>query len=136
MGLGMSNLSDNDVQRSHSPRPPSVINELLQRLTTLWNQLGPAVELSSSLQTARRRIKHSAPESEVVSLETLVKSQAAAAAPPPPSESEPKSPSSESLTQMVSDWKKSVEGWWSSAQEEGASERELLVFARLRVRLK
>jgi len=34
-----------------------------------------------------------------------------------------------SLTQIWSDWKKSVEGQWSSVQEEWASEREQLVSA-------
>jgi hypothetical protein len=118
MSLWMSHLSEDDDQRSHSPKPPSVINELFQHLTTFPNQLQPAIQLSAL-------------ESKVVSLETLVKSQVAAAAVAPPllPELEPIPPSSESLTQILSDWKKSVEGQWSSVQEEWASERKRLTFA-------
>jgi hypothetical protein len=99
----------------------------------LPNQLASAVELSSTLQAQHAAAQGtiSALESEIVSLETLVKSQVAAAAvtPPLPPEPEPTTPS-ESLTQILSDWKKSVEGQWSSVREEWASEHERLAFAR------
>jgi hypothetical protein len=132
MNLGMPHLSEEDGRRLHSPKPPSVIDELFQHLTTLSNQLESTVELLSSLQAQHTAAQSTtlALESKVVSLETLVKSQAAAVAPPPPPEPEPAPPSSKSLTQILSDWKKSVEGQWPSVGEEWASERERLAFTR------
>jgi len=49
MSLWMSHLSEDDNRRLNSPKPPLVIDELSQSLTTLSNQLESAVELSSSL---------------------------------------------------------------------------------------
>jgi hypothetical protein len=46
----MSHLPEDDDQRLHSPKPPSVINKLFRCFTTLLNQLESAMELSNSLQ--------------------------------------------------------------------------------------
>jgi len=37
MSLGMPHLSEEDDRHLHSPKPPSVINQLFQRLATLSN---------------------------------------------------------------------------------------------------
>jgi hypothetical protein len=50
MGLGITHLSDEEDTCSRSPRSPSVIDKLFQRLTTPSSKLGSAVELLSSLQ--------------------------------------------------------------------------------------
>jgi hypothetical protein len=94
----------------------------------LLNQLKSAIELSSLLQVQHTAAQNtiSALKSKVISLETLVKSQAAAATLTPLTE--PKPPSSKSLTQILFNWKESVKGQWSSVQEEWASKHEHLVF--------
>jgi hypothetical protein len=133
MGFGMTHLSDDEDQWLGSPRPPSVIDELLERLTTLSSELESAVGLSSSFQ-AQHAAAHStisALKSKVTSLDSLVKAQATP--PPPPPIEEPEStepPQSVSLTQVLADWKQSVEGRWSFVREEWASERERLASAR------
>jgi hypothetical protein len=88
MGFGMTHLSDNEDQRLGSPRPPSVINELLERFTTLSSELELAIGLSSSFQAphAAAQSTISALKLKVTSLESLVKAQAT----PPPIE-EPES---------------------------------------------
>jgi hypothetical protein len=92
---------------------------------------------------------------KVVGLEVLVKAQAIApaeitpaaapaeliepeiAVPPPTEPAEPAAaappaqiPQPDSLTQMLSDWKMSVGGQWSSVREEWAADRERLASAR------
>jgi hypothetical protein len=47
MGLGMTHLSDDEDRRSNSPRLPSVIDELSERLMTLSSKLESPVKLSS-----------------------------------------------------------------------------------------
>jgi hypothetical protein len=125
MSLGMTH-DEEDIARSSSPRQ-SVIDELFQRLTSLSTQLESAIELSSSLQAqhAAAQSTISVLESKVSSLESLV--QQSQASPPPPAA--PPHPDS-LITQMLNDWKISVEGQWSSVREEWASERERLASAR------
>jgi|ERR1700691_38373 hypothetical protein len=111
MGLGMTHPSDDENRRLNSPRPRSVIDELFERLTTLSNRLESAVELSNSFQAqhAAAQSTISALESKVTSLESLVKAQATPPPPPPAPIEEPEStepPPSESLTQVLADWKK------------------------------
>ena len=120
-------------------RSPSVVDQLFERLTTLSNQLESAVELSRSLQAqhAAAQSTISVLESKVIAQEGLIKSSpspiestcptlAEPAASPPPSPSfQP-----DSLTQMLNEWKQTVEGQWSSVCEEWASERERLASAR------
>ena len=114
---------------------PSIVEELTNRLTSLSSQLESALELSSTLQAqhASAQSTISTLESKVEALEGLVKvtlsnqrsssessSSAASAEKGPP----------ESLTSMISEWKKTVEGQWSSVQEEWSQERERLSRAR------
>lgn len=146
--------------RTESPPPaPPVSDELVQRLTTLSVQLESALELSRSLQqqhsTAQSTI--SLLESKVTSLESLVQAtqlqvhaqaetqqqlaqavedtKAAAtsvrepAAPVSSVEDEQKQ-ERESITDMLNQWKKNVEGRWSSVQEEWNEERDRLRRAR------
>jgi hypothetical protein len=113
------------------------------------------MEVSSSLQTQHAGPQRTIEvlEEKVVRLEVLVKVQAPApaeltpAAPaeliqpeiPVPIPTEPVEPAAapppaqlpppDSLTQMLSDWKKSVKGQWSSVREEWVAERERLVSA-------
>ncbi|KAF7965749.1 hypothetical protein HWV62_42008 [Athelia sp. TMB] len=136
--LGMPHSEDEEEQHERSqPRPVSptkpamMIEDLTERLTALSNQLETALELSSSLQAQHTAAQStiSALESKVTALETLVKNTQQAPlpvveAPPPPQ------PESESLTQMLAEWKKTIEGQWSSVREEWATERERLASAR------
>ncbi|KAI0937681.1 hypothetical protein AcV7_003649 [Taiwanofungus camphoratus] len=133
-------------------------DELADRLTTLSKQLEAALELSRSLEaqhtTAQSTI--SMLESKVAALETLVHTtqtqvqaqvettqqlvQAADTARSMEVETRPQvsllsreeehAKERESLTEMVSEWKKSVEGRWSGVQEEWFEERERLRRAR------
>lgn len=153
-GMGMHEDDDEpSTSSSHlrpqSPTAPVIPDELAQRLSTLSNQLESALELSRSLQqqhaTAQTTI--SLLESKVATLESLVQvtqsqvqaqtetqqeivrsvedvraAVAAAPAPAPPAEEEPK----ESITEMLNQWKKNVEGRWSTVQEEWNDERERL----------
>lgn len=113
-----------------------MINDLTERLTTLSNQLEATVVLSTSLQaqhtTARNTI--SALESKVNALESLVQSTQLAVPPviraPPPPPVPAAVPENESLTDILSKWKKTVEAQWSSVREEWATERERLASAR------
>lgn len=153
-GMGMHEDDDEPSNtsshlRPQSPPAPAIPDELAQRLATLSNQLESALELSRSLQqqhtTAQTTI--SLLESKVATLESLVQATqsqvqaqtetqqelvrsvedvkaavAAAPAPAPPVEEEPR----ESITEMLTQWKKSVEGRWSSVQEEWNDERDRL----------
>ena len=141
---------------SPTPPPaaaPAVPDELTERLNALAKQLEIALELSRSLeaQHATAQSTITVLEAKVASLETLVTvtqtkvesqaevteqlvqaSEAARTAPP----QEPSVPVAaveearkaerESLTAMFSEWKKNVEGKWSSVQEDWTDERERL----------
>ncbi|KAI0360813.1 hypothetical protein OH77DRAFT_1393258 [Trametes cingulata] len=141
--------------RSRSPQPPAratIPDELTERLNALAKQLEMALELSRSLeaQHASAQSTISVLEAKVASLENLVQvtqtqvqaqsevtdrlaqeSEAARAAP-----QEPSVPAAaveaarvqerESLTAMFTEWKKNVEGRWSSVQEDWNEERDRL----------
>lgn len=113
----------------------SVVEELNTRLASLSAQLESALELSSTLQAqhASAQSTISTLESKVEALEGLVKvtlsNQRAIPDSSPPASSADNIPS-ESLTSMINEWKKSVEGQWSSVQEEWSQERERLSRAR------
>lgn len=128
---------------------PTVIDDLTARLTALSTQLETAIELSSTLQAqhAAAQSTISTLESKVEALEGLVKdtmnaqqeqreasaAQASTSGPAAADSSSSASPESserESLTTMLLEWKKSVEGHWSSVQEEWIQERERLNKAR------
>lgn len=141
------------------PKSPSssIPDELTQRLNALTSQLESALELSRTLQqqhsTAQSTISQL--ESKVASLESLVQNtqqqvhaqeetqqqllQAAEAArasvvvrvdsPVQTSEDE-RFGERESITDILDQWKKNVEGRWSGVQEEWNEERERLRRAR------
>ena len=142
--------------RPESPTSvPTVSDELAQRLTTLSAQLESALELSRTLQQqhSTAQITISLLESKVATLETLVEAtqsqvqaqtetqqqlaqavedaRAAAAA---SSEQHAATPQAvderESITEVLNQWKKSVEGQWSTVQEEWNEERDRLRRAR------
>ncbi|KAI0826980.1 hypothetical protein BC628DRAFT_1434503 [Trametes gibbosa] len=141
--------------RSRSPQPPAsaaIPDELIERLNALSKQLEMALEVSRSLevQHASAQSTISVLEAKVASLETLVQAtqtqveaqsevtgrlaqeaEAARAAPSEPSVpaaavEEARVQERESLTAMFTEWKKNVEGRWSSVQEDWNEERERL----------
>ncbi|KAI0341540.1 hypothetical protein BDW22DRAFT_1346327 [Trametopsis cervina] len=140
--------------QSPPPAAPAVTDELAQRLISLADQLGSALELSRSLEaqhsTAQSTI--SVLESKVAALESLVHTtqsqvqaqaethqqliQAAETARTAPQTSSAthhettQEKERESLTQMINEWKKSVEGKWDGVQEEWKDERDRLRRAR------
>ena len=131
MGLGMTHLpleDDEDPHRESSPsRLPSVIDQLFERLTILSNQLESVVELSGSLQAqhAAAQSTISTLESKVITLEGLVKSspspiESTCSTLAEPAVSLPPSPPlwPNSLTQMLNEWKQTVDGQWLSVGEE------------------
>jgi hypothetical protein len=146
---GMDGPDDEEAESKPSASTssrPSIPEDIVHRLTTLSNQLESALELSRTLQaqhaTAQSTI--SILESKVSALESMVQTtqstvqaqgevqqatltQVVEAARIPADERER---DRESLTQMINDWKRNVEGKWSSVQEEWNSERERLKRAR------
>jgi len=137
--------SDDDEVMS-KPSRQSVPEDIVQRLTTLSNQLESALELSRMLQAqqATAQTTISLLESKVSALESLVQTtqsnvdaqaevqkaalaEVAAAARIP---AEERQRDRESITDMINEWKKGVEGKWSSVQEEWNTERERLKRAR------
>ncbi|OSD07875.1 hypothetical protein PYCCODRAFT_1357554 [Trametes coccinea BRFM310] len=151
---GKQSVSDRRA-RSRSPEasaPPAIPDELTERLNALAKQLEMALELSRSLeaQHASAQSTISVLEAKVQSLETLVQVtqtqvqeqsevtgrlaqevEAVRAAPQEPSVpaavvEEARTQERESLTAMFTEWKKSVEGRWSSVQEDWNDERERL----------
>ncbi|KAI0646179.1 hypothetical protein C8Q79DRAFT_926207 [Trametes meyenii] len=141
--------------RSHSPQPPApaaIPDELTERLNALAKQLEMALELSRSLeaQHASAQSTISVLEAKVASLENLVEAtqtqvqsqseaterlvreteaaRATAQEPSVPAAAveEARVQERESLTAMFSEWKKNVEGRWSSVQEDWNEERDRL----------
>ncbi|KAI0088767.1 hypothetical protein BDY19DRAFT_993606 [Irpex rosettiformis] len=132
--------------QSPTATPAAVPDELAQRLTSLANQLESALELSRSLEaqhsTAQTTI--SVLESKVTALESLVQAtqsqvqaqaetqqqlvQAAEAARTASAITHTYDAAAEreSLTEMINEWKKNVEGKWDGVQEEWQDERERL----------
>ncbi|TFK86123.1 hypothetical protein K466DRAFT_600587 [Polyporus arcularius HHB13444] len=141
--------------RPVSPSPPAssaIPDDFTDRLNALAKQLEMALELSRSLeaQHASAQSTISVLEAKVASLENAVQvtqtqvqsqaevtdqlihaSEAARSAPAEPSVpaaavEEARKEERESLTAMFSEWKKSVEGRWSSVQEDFVEERDRL----------
>lgn len=140
--LGMASTEEDDESQDHarprstSPKPSLMMDDLTERLTTLSNQLEAALVLSTSLQAQHTAAQNtiSALESKVNALESLVQSTQQAAPPiveaPPPPPVPAVVHETESLTDILAEWKKTVEGQWSSVREEWATERERLASAR------
>ncbi|EED83837.1 predicted protein [Postia placenta Mad-698-R] len=128
-----------------APIPAAVPDNISKRLTTLSKQLESALELSRSLEA-----QHSVAQStisllelKVTSLENLVhdtRSQVqvqteateqlaeamCSKQPPDSAAQEAEQRTRESLTEMVNEWKKNVEGRWSNVQEKWTEEQEHL----------
>lgn len=136
-GLGMDDEDDKARSRSRSPSPhpptvsrgpPPSSEDVNLRLATLASQLESALELSRSLQaqhaTAQNTI--SLLEAKVNTLESLMHTSQAQ------SQSHVAEATQEraSLTTLVNEWKKGVEGQWGGVQEEWAQERARLARAR------
>ncbi|KAI0002558.1 hypothetical protein BJV74DRAFT_816541 [Russula compacta] len=136
-GLGMDDEDDKARSRSRSPSPPpptvslgppSSSEDVNLRLAALSSQLESALELSRSLQaqhaTAQNTI--SLLEAKVNTLESLMHTSQAQ------SQSHVAEATQEraSLTTLVNEWKKGVEGQWGGVQEEWAQERARLARAR------
>lgn len=139
---------------------PSIPDDLLERMNTLSKQLETALEFSRSLEAQHTMAQSTIHmlESKVASLENLVhdtqtqvQTQAETtqqlaevvkaveiSSQGPPSSDDDRMHERESLTEIVNEWKKSVEGRWTGVQEEWTEERERLRRARdeweLRVR--
>lgn len=130
-GMGMRDDDYELRHRSapHRPQSPvlsAAVDDLTQRLTTLATQLESALELSNSLQTQHTAAQTtiSALETKIEALEALVSKQIQS-----PAAAEPE-PERESLTEMLTEWKKSVDGQWGTVREEWSTERERLARAR------
>ncbi|EPS95292.1 hypothetical protein FOMPIDRAFT_1025852 [Fomitopsis schrenkii] len=135
-----------------APTSPAIPDDLIERLNTLSKQLESALEFSRSLEAQHTMAQSTIQmlESKVASLEglvhethTQVQTQAEAtqqladavraveALPRGPERSDDDHlRERESLTEMVNEWKKTVEGRWTGVQEEWSEERERLRRAR------
>lgn len=136
-GLGMDDEDDKTRSRSRSPSPPPPTasqgaqpssEDINLRLAALSSQLESALELSRSLQaqhaTAQNTISFL--EAKVNALESLVHTSQAQAQSHVAETTQERA----SLTTLVNEWKKGVEGQWGGVQEEWAQERERLSQAR------
>ncbi|KAH7909272.1 hypothetical protein BJ138DRAFT_1155658 [Hygrophoropsis aurantiaca] len=158
-GMGMSDDDDELPKSKRRRRSPTsrdtssaAIEDLTQRLSMLAGQIEAALQSNNSLQEQHKSAQStiSLLESKISSLEALVQTtqaqvqaqttaneaaqaqiletvtaSATASAKQPEQDTE-----RESLTQIVNEWKKSVEGQWSAVQEEWTHERERLSKAR------
>ena len=135
---------EDDHQR---PKPRSHIPEdIIHRLETLSSQLESALELSRSLQAQQTSAQNTIQllELKVTELQQLVQvtqtkvdnqheshqaaiKEAIESARAPEQEREKER---ESLTEMINEWKKGVEGKWTSVQEEWSVEKDRLRRAR------
>jgi hypothetical protein len=121
-------------------------NDVYEQVMQLSIQVNAVMALTSTLEAQHTAAQSTiqALEGKVESLEAMLKAtqeaqaqQARASSPSPPSSPPPSAPAAieanqnhESLTEMLAEWKKSVEGQWSSVQEEWKEERERLSKAR------
>ncbi|KAI9451957.1 hypothetical protein F5148DRAFT_1237689 [Russula earlei] len=135
-GLGMDDEDDKARSRSRSPSPPPrplsqdtppSSDDINLRLAALASQLESALELSRSLQaqhaTAQNTISYL--EAKVNTLESLVHTSQAQAQSHVAEATEERA----SITTLISEWKKGVEGQWGGVQEEWAQERARLARA-------
>jgi len=140
----LAEFEDNDHHRS---KPRSQIPEdIINRLETLSSQLESALELSRSLQAQQASAQNTIHllELKVTELQQLVQvtqtkvddqheahqaaiKEAIESVRVPEQEREKER---ESLTEMINEWKKGVEGKWTSVQEEWSVEKDRLRRAR------
>ncbi|KAI0051381.1 hypothetical protein FA95DRAFT_1676087 [Auriscalpium vulgare] len=129
-----SHLSARSRSSSPPPReisaPPTftIPEELSARLTAISNQLESTLELYRGLQSqhAVAQSTISLLESKVVALESQVQATQSQAQ----SQAAEATQERASLTALVAEWKKGVEGQWSGVQEEWNQERARLSKAR------
>lgn len=141
---GGASPSPDDSSRDQRAISSSVAEELSARITALSEQLQNALSMSRALleQHSAAQTTITALESKIASLESAVQgnqssikaqqeivsslaSRSDRVAPSPSEE-----PERETLTAMLNEWKKGVEGQWSSVREEWDQERERLSKAR------
>lgn len=132
-----SSARDRDV-------PSAALDELAERLSTLSCRIDTAVEFNASLQAQHSEAQTtiSLLQSKISVLEDMVEAtqlqlqQQSAAQEAAQAEilkavrEPPRDAERESLTEMLNEWKKSVEGQWGAVQEEWSQERERLNKAR------
>ncbi|KAM5531552.1 hypothetical protein V8D89_014772 [Ganoderma adspersum] len=109
----VSDLRARSPSPSPSPAPAPVFDGLTERLNALAKQLETALELSRSLRPNMRRLQ----AAEGVGVAAPGEPSIPAAA-----TGEARIQERESLTTMFSEWKKGVEGRWSSVQEDWSEE--------------
>ena len=140
-------LAEFDEDDHHRSKPRSHVPEdIIHRLETLSGQLESALELSRSLQAQQVTAQNTIHllERKVTELQQLVQAtqtkvddqqeahhaaikEAIESACIPEHEREKER---ESLTEMINEWKRGVEGKWSSVQEEWSVKRDRLRRAR------
>ena len=140
-------LAGFDDDGHHRPKSRSHIPEdIIHRLETLSSQLESALELSRSLQAQQASAQNTIQllENKVTELQQLVQAtqtkvddqhvahqaaikEAIELVRVPEQEREKER---ESLTEMINEWKKGVEGKWTSVQEEWSVEKDRLRRAR------
>lgn len=150
-GMGMDDEESPNTKRRHRPAgTPNrdaesvVLDELAERLSALSGRIDSAVEFNNSLQAqhAATQTTISLLQSKIVTLEEMVQAtqsqlqqqnaaqEAAQAEILKAVREPPRDEERESLTAMLNEWKKGVEGQWSAVQEEWSQERERLNKAR------
>ena len=154
---GMGMVEDDDespnTKRRHRPSSPpqqshdaasAAIDELAERLSALGGRIDTAVEFNNSLQAQHTAAQTTILQlqSKIAALEELVQEtqlqlqqqnsaqEAAQAEILKAVHEPPRDPERESLTAMLNEWKKNVEGQWSAVQEEWSQERERLSKAK------
>lgn len=150
-GMGMDDEESPNTKRRHRPSgTPNrdaesvVLDELAERLSALSGRIDSAVEFNNSLQAqhAATQTTISLLQSKIATLEEMVQAtqsqllqqnaaqEAAQAEILKAVQEPPRDAERESLTAMLNEWKKGVEGQWSAVQEEWSQERERLNKAR------
>ncbi|KAI6132396.1 hypothetical protein EV401DRAFT_1917556 [Pisolithus croceorrhizus] len=150
-GMGMDDDESPNTKRRHRPSgTPNhdaesvVLDELTERLSALSGRIDSAVEFNNSLQAqhAATQTTISLLQSKIATLEEMVQAtqsqlqqqnaaqEAAQAEILKAVREPPRDAERESLTAMLNEWKKGVEGQWSAVQEEWSQERERLNKAR------
>ncbi|KAH7882857.1 hypothetical protein F5I97DRAFT_1930483 [Phlebopus sp. FC_14] len=154
-GMGMVEDDDESPNAKRRPRSSSPLRQdhdaasaaievLAERLSALSERIDTAVEFNNSLQAqhAAAQTTISLLQTKISTLEELVHTtqqqlqqhnaaQEAAQADILKAVREPlRDPEQESLTAMLNEWKKNVEGQWSAVQEEWSQERERLSKAK------
>ena len=148
MGMHAVILNGTSSHRSLSPSPkespgptPADTNEIFEHVSVLSEQVRAVLAIKSTLevQHVAAQATIQALEKKVEALKAIVKSSHEQL-PPLPSIQPPLTLAlnelKESISEILSKWKKSVQGQWSLIQEEWSQEREQLNCARVEFELK